>query len=181
MVDSADLLLHPVRLRVMLAFLGERALTSPQPVAELSDTPAARLCRHVAHLMNAGVLQVAAERRLRGTAERTYVPRLAAASIGPDEVASLNADDHRQGFMAFVAGWLADRDRYLRPGFDPLRDQVGYRPAGVWLDDAKLLSDLTALRLRLVIARRRGCRRRILATVLVLGDDALADERPQSS
>jgi hypothetical protein len=76
----------------------------------------------------------------------------------------------------------ADRDRYLRPGFDPLRDQVGYRPAGVWLDDAELLSDLTrALRLRLVIAPRRGCRGRILATVLVLGDDALADERPQSS
>ena len=41
MVSSADLLLHPVRLRIVQAFLGDRALTTSQLSAELSDIPPA--------------------------------------------------------------------------------------------------------------------------------------------
>jgi hypothetical protein len=186
MVKSADLLLHPVRLRIVQAFLGDRALTTSQLSAELSDVPAASLYRHVARLVNAGVLQVVAERRVRGAVERTYVLRLAAASIGPDEIASMSADDHRQAFMAFVAGLLADADRYLeRPGFAPLRDQVSYRIAGMWLDDAEygeLLRDLVrVLQPRLANAPKQGRRRRILATVLLLGADASTGEEEQDS
>jgi DNA-binding transcriptional ArsR family regulator len=175
--SSADLLLHPVRLRIVQAFLGERPLTTSALSAELSDVPPASLYRHVARLVNAGVLQVVAERRVRGTVERTYMLRLAAASIGPDEVASMSAEDHRRAFMAFTAGLLADADRYLqRPDIDPARDQVGYRMTGLWLDDAEyadLLRDLArVLQPRLANAPRKGRRRRILATVLLLGDDA---------
>jgi hypothetical protein len=175
--DSADLLLHPVRLRIVQAFLGDRALTTSALSAELSDVPAASLYRHVARLVHAGVLQVVAERRIRGAVERTYVLRLAAASIGPDEVAAMTADEHRQAFMAFVAGLLADVDRYLHRGdIDPLRDQVTYQMAGMWLDDdeyAELLRDLVRLlHPKLANAPRKGRRRRILATVLLLGEDA---------
>src|SRR5580693_5731593 len=60
---SADLLLHPVRLRIVKAFLGERALTVKQLAAELADVPAGSIYRHVARLTEAGVLQVVAERR----------------------------------------------------------------------------------------------------------------------
>jgi hypothetical protein len=185
-VKSADLLLHPVRLRIVQAFLGDRALTTSQLSAELSDVPAASLYRHVARLVHADVLQVVAERRVRGAVERTYVLRLAAASIGPDEIASMSADDHRQAFMAFVAGLLADADRYLeRPGFDPLRDQVSYRLAGMWLDDAEyaeLLRDLVrVLQPRLANAPKKGRRRRILATVLLLGNDASTGEQEPDS
>jgi hypothetical protein len=179
---SADLLLHPVRLRIVQAFLGERALTTSELSAELSDISQASLYRQVARLVNADVLQVVSERRVRGALERTYMLRLAAASIGPDGVASMSAEDHRQAFMAFVAGLLADADRYLqRPDIDPLRDGVTYRLAGLWLDDAEyaaLLRDLVrVLHPRVANAPRKGRRRRILATVLLLGDDA-AETRP---
>jgi hypothetical protein len=177
MADSADLLLHPVRLRIVQAFLGDRALTTSQLSAELADVPAASLYRHVARLVSAGVLQLVAERRVRGAVERTYVLRLAAASIGLDEIASMSIEDHRQAFMAFVAGLLASADRYLqRENVDPLRDGVSYRIAGLWLDDAEyaeMVRDLSrVLQPRLANAPRKGRRRRILATVLLLGDDA---------
>jgi predicted ArsR family transcriptional regulator len=176
-VDSADLLLHPVRLRIVQAFLGDRALTTSGLIAELSDVPAASLYRHVARLVNAGVLQVVAERRVRGAVERTYVLRLAAASIRPDEIAKMSPDEHRQAFMAFVAGLLADVDRYLQRGdIDPMRDQVSYQLAAMWLDDAEyadLLRDLvTVLQPAVANAPTKGRRRRILATVLLLGEDA---------
>jgi hypothetical protein len=176
-VASADLLLHPVRLRIVQAFLGDRALTTAELRGELSDVSAASLYRHVSRLVAGGVLQVVAERRVRGAVERTYVLRHAAASMGPDEIAAMSVEEHRQAFMAFVAGLLADADRYLqRDNIDPLRDGVSYRIAGMWLDDAEyadLLRELVrVLQPQLAKAPRKGRRRRILATVLLLGDDA---------
>ncbi len=176
MPGTADLLLHPVRLRIVQAFLGDRALTTSQLRAELSDVPAASLYRHVARLERAGVLQVVAERRVRGATERTYVLRHAAAAILPDEAAEMSPEDHRQAFMAFVAGLLAAADRYFaRPDFAPLADRTTYRIAGLWLDDAEytaMLQDLyRVLAPRLANAPGQGRRRRILATVLLLGDE----------
>jgi DNA-binding MarR family transcriptional regulator len=176
-VASADLLLHPVRLRIMEAFLGDRALTTSELAGELADVPAASLYRHVARLVSAGVLAVVAERRVRGALERTYVLRLTAAAIGLDEVAAMSADDHRQAFMAFVAGLLGDFDRYLARGdIDLLRDGVTYRLAGLWLDDAEyaeLLRELTrVLQPRLTNPPRPGRKRRILGHVLLPGSEA---------
>jgi len=174
---TADLLLHPVRLRIVEAFLGDRALTTSALAAELADVPAASLYRHVARLVDAGVLAVVAERRVRGALERTYVLRLTAATIGLDEVAAMSADDHRQAFMAFVAGLLGDFDRYLARGdIDLLRDGVTYRMAGLWLDDAEfaeLLRELTrVLQPKLANPPRPGRKRRILGYVLMPGEDA---------
>ena len=88
-MTSADLLLHPVRLRIVKAFLGDRALTTSQLAAELDDVPAGSLYRHIARLTKAGVLQVVAERRVRGAVERTYTLRLYAAQIQPGEARDL--------------------------------------------------------------------------------------------
>jgi DNA-binding transcriptional ArsR family regulator len=175
--SSADLLLHPVRLRILQAFLGDRALTTSQLSAELSDIPAASLYRHVARLDAAGVLQVVAERRVRGAIERTYVLRLAAARVNLEEIAAMTIDDHRQMFRAFAAGLLADFDRYLARGnVDLVRDGVSFGIEGLWLDDAEfrdLAVDLyRVLQSRRVNGPRKGRRRRLLASALMPGDDA---------
>jgi len=80
-VTSADLLLHPVRLRIVQAFLGDRALTTTALREELADIPPTSLYRQVARLVAAGVPMVVAERRVRGAVQRTYVLRLSAASV----------------------------------------------------------------------------------------------------
>jgi hypothetical protein len=127
-----------VRLRIVQAFLGHRALTTSDLRSELPDVPPASVYRHVARLVDAGVLTAVSERRVRGAVERTYVLRVAAASINHDEVERMSREDHRHVFMAFVAGLLGDGDRYLdREDFDPVRDGGGYRLAGLWLDDAE--------------------------------------------
>ncbi len=174
---SADLLLHPVRLRIVEAFLGDRALTTTQLQAELQDIPAASMYRHVARLVDAGVLAVVAERRVRGALERTYVLRLTAAMIGLDELARMSKEDHRQAFLAFAAGLLGDFDRYLaRADIDLLRDGVSYSTAGLWLDDAEfrqMLLDLARV-LQPLIANppKPGRKRRILTSVLLPGGQA---------
>jgi hypothetical protein len=174
-VKSADLVLHPVRLRIIQAFLGDRALTTSELRGELPDVPAASLYRHVAKLVDAGVLAVVAERRVRGAMERTYVLRTSAASVRVDELKSMTADEHRQAFLAYVAGLIADFDRYLARGdVDLVRDGVTYRMAGLWLDDAELAElarDMYAvLQPRLANPPAKGRRRRLLGTVLLPGD-----------
>jgi len=176
-MTSADLLLHPVRLRIIQAFLGDRALTTAELRNELTDVPPASLYRHIARLVDAGVLSVVSERRVRGALERTYVLRLAAATINLDELERMTHEDHRQAFMAFVAGLLGAFDRYLsHDNIDLLRDGVTYRMAGLWLDDAELAElarDMTrVLQPRLANPPRPGRRRRILGTVLIPGEEA---------
>jgi Helix-turn-helix domain len=174
-VASADLLLHPVRLRIVQAFLGERALTTGQLRDELPDVPAGSLYRHVARLVDGGVLAVVGERRARGAVERTYVLRASRARIGVDEIAAMSREEHRQAFLAFLAGLIGDFDRYLaRETIDPLRDGAAYNLAGMWLDDAEMaeLARELAIVLQPRIANepREGRTRRILATVLLPGD-----------
>jgi Helix-turn-helix domain len=169
--------MHPVRLRVVQAFLGDRALTTSDLRSELPDVPPASLYRHVARLVGAGVLSVVSERRVRGARERTYVLRVAAASINLQEVERMSREDHRHAFMAFVAGLLGDVDRYLEhQDFDPARDGAGYRLAGLWLSDAEFaefIRDLTrVIGPRLANPPKAGRRRRILGTVVFPGEDA---------
>jgi Helix-turn-helix domain len=175
-VTSADLLLHPVRLRIVEAFLGDRVLTTTQLRAELPEVPAGSLYRHMAKLVDGGVLAVVAERRVRGTVERSYVLRTSAARLGVDDIATMSRDEHRQAFLAFIAGLIGDFDRYLaRDRIDPLRDGASYNLAAMWLDDAEfaeLVRELNiVLQPRVAQQPRTGRKRRILATVLVPGSE----------
>ncbi len=150
---TAKLLLHPIRLRIIRAFLGDRALTIGQLVAELADVPTGSLYRHVGLLAKEGVLQVIAEQRVRGAVERTYVLRVAAAQVQAEEVAAMTPGDHAQAFMAFTAGLMADFDRYLASQpTDPGGDGAGYRMAALWLTDSEYADFLREL-IRLVQAR----------------------------
>jgi len=169
---SADLLLHPVRLRIVQAFLGDRALTTAQLAAELGDVSVGSLYRHVAMLAKAGVLQVVAERQVRAVIERTYMLRAVAAQIQPDEVAAMTPEQHLQAFVAYVAGMITDAERYLTTGTpDPARDGASYRIAALWLTDAELadlVRDLrTVFQPRLANAPGKRRRRRMLYTVLL--------------
>ncbi len=175
-MNSVDLLLHPVRLRVVQAFLGDRTLTTGELRAELPDIPQATLYRHVGVLADAGVLAVAGERKVRGAAERSYRLVVEAASVPADELAGMTADDHRRAFTTFVAALLADFDRYLDRGRpDLVRDGVGYRQVGLWLTDAEageLAAELRGvLQDRLANRPGDGRRRRLVSLVQLPGEE----------
>ncbi|MCI4062870.1 helix-turn-helix domain-containing protein [Micromonospora sp. R77] len=145
--DTAELLLHPVRLRIVQAFLGGRTLTTSELRAELPDVPTATLYRQVATLAGHDVLRLAGERRVRGAVERTYRLDEAAASVDPAAVARMTPEQHRRAFLTFVAGLLADFDRYLDAGGGDLaRDLAGYRQNAFHATDAELAEFVTRLR-----------------------------------
>lgn len=86
--------------------------------------------------------------------------------------------------MAYIAGLLADFDRYLAAGTpDPVRDGADYRVAAIWLTDAEFaefLRDLANVaQPRLANAPGKGRRRRMLYSVLLPGPEKPSgDDRP---
>ena len=179
-LDTVELLMHPVRLRIVQAFLGGRTLTTTDLRAALSDVPPATLYRQVATLADHGVLHTVAERRARGAVERSYRLVEAAASVGPDAARAMSPQRHRQAFLTFVAGLLADFDGYLDRGDPDLaRDVAGYRQNAFHATDAETAEFVTRFRELFAeyaaLGPGPGRSRRLLTTVLLPGAD---QERP---
>lgn len=179
-MGPADLLLHPVRLRIVQAFLGRGALTTAALRGELPDVPAATLYRQITVLLDGGVLEVIDERRIRGAVERTLVLHTAAANVTAQDAAAMSIDEHRRAFLTFVAALLGDFDRYLHRGdIDLARDFVGYRQAAVHLSDSEMEDFLADLRgviePRLNNAAAPDRVRRIITTILMPAPDTAPD------
>lgn len=176
-LSPVDVVLHPVRLRIAQAFLGGRSLTTSQLRDALADVPTATLYRQVSTLVEGGVLEIAAEQRVRGAVERSYRLREGAAYVDAEAAAGMSVDEDRQGFLVFVLGLLGEFDSYLAAGdVDLARDGVGYRAHAMHLSDdelAELVADLRAVLLpRLAQEPAPGRRRRLFSTVLLPADDA---------
>ena len=175
MTGTADLLLHPHRLRIVQAFLGRDRLTTADLRALLPDIPTATLYRQITTLLDGGVLEVVEERPTRGAVERTFALAGDRAVVTPEEAAAMTVDDHRRAFLTFVAGLLADFDRYLDgEAPDLMRDLVGYRQVGLNLSDEELvemIGELNAVIVpRLELPPAPGRRRRIFTTMLMPDD-----------
>jgi hypothetical protein len=179
-MKRADLILHPVRLRIVLAFasdVGSRRLTARQVAALLPDLPQASLYRHIERLYRGGVLAVAGERRVRGAVERTYVLAAGGATLSPIDLANATPERHLDYFTTFAVSLIAQFERYLeRPGADLVADGVGYRQVVLNLSDDELremAGALNAAVARFIRLRPEpGRRRRAFTTVLVPLEEA---------
>lgn len=170
--SQADLLLHPVRLRVLQQLLGGEELTTAELASRLPDVPTASLYRHVARLVEGGVLTVVRERAVRGTTERTYAVDLAATHLDAEAVRSMSREDHLRAFTSFTAGLLGLFERYLeQDDVDLARDGVSYRQTALWLTDEEMTELFDEMR-ELVTARMAlrpgpGRTRRVLSTIVL--------------
>jgi DNA-binding transcriptional ArsR family regulator len=134
-----DLLLHPVRLRIVHAMSGGRTRTTQDLCASLPDVPKTTVYRHVGLLAEAGLLEVAGEQRVHGAVERRYRLRRERAAIDGEAAAAMSLEDHRQGFAAAMAALLAEFNAYLdREGANPVADAVSYRQGTLWLSPDEL-------------------------------------------
>jgi DNA-binding transcriptional ArsR family regulator len=152
-VDSLELLLHPVRIRIVHAFAGARVRTTSDLQARLPDVPHTSLYRHVGLLATAGVLEVVDERRIRGAVERSYRLNRQRATVDEDAIEGMSIEAHRRAFAAAMAALITEFGSYLDHGnADPRRDLVGYRQIPVWLSPAELSALIAELQARLTSA-----------------------------
>jgi DNA-binding transcriptional ArsR family regulator len=140
-IPKADLILHPVRIRILMALSGEQK--TPQQLAnELRDIPQATLHRHITRLAKAGIIQVVDKRRVRGAIEKRYALDERTTTLTVENLASFSKDDHMRIFSAFIASLLGDFSRYLQnsSSFNPLTDGLAFRKFPQELSDEELTS-----------------------------------------
>lgn len=174
MTRSAEVLLHPVRMRIVQSVAGRRR-TAAEIAEDLGDVPQATLYRQIGALSDAGVLAVSETRAVRGATERIYVLAEGMGRVTPEEVAAAGPDDHLRWFTVFAAGLIGDFARYLDRGApDPVADGVGYRQVPLYLSDVELaeLAGRLSAAIAPVLANGpgEGRRRRMLSTVLIPAD-----------
>jgi len=175
--DSAGLILHPVRMRIILA-LGRGFPLTAQAVADLvPDVARATLYRQLATLVDGGIIEVVAEHRVRGAVERTYALRRGSASPSKEEIEAASREDHLRYFASFVALLLDEYARYLRRDrIDLEADGVAYREASVYLTDEEAADAVREM--WSVVASRVGTqpspgrRPRTLSVISIPGADA---------
>jgi hypothetical protein len=127
--------------------------------------------RQIAVLVEAGVLEVAEERRVRGTTERSYRVRKEEAVVDPAARAAMTREDHLRAYTTFAASLMGDFDRYLaHENADPHVDGVVYRQAAVWLTEEEFAVMVEEIE-RAVVSRvgnaRDGRIRRVISLVAV--------------
>jgi DNA-binding transcriptional ArsR family regulator len=138
-MNNLDLLLHPVRIRIIHALSGAQVRTTAELADHLPDVSRATVYRHVALLVEGGILDVVAERRVRGAVERSYRLRGGRAVISREEAATMSKEQHRAAFASALAVLVAEFNAYLdSTDSDPSRDRVGYTQIPIWLSRREL-------------------------------------------
>ena len=166
----ADLVMHPVRMRIIQQ-VGGRDLTTSDLRAALPDVAQATLYRHVAALVDAGVLAIAGERRVRGAVERTLTMGTRMPQVDAPELRAMEAEQLRQSFLTFLAQVGRDFDRFAAADdATALREYLGFGLAPLYVtqaDLARIQEGLAALLTPYLADRGEGTQRVTLTTVLL--------------
>ena len=137
-LKKSDQILHPVRLQILLT-LGRSALTTQEIADRLPAVPKSSIYRHLKVLLDGGIIEVAATHPVKGIEEKVYAMP-APAHVGPDDLASVSADEHLRYFTTYVTALLQQFAAYLASAGVPdlVADRVGYSETHVYATDEEM-------------------------------------------
>lgn len=133
---KSDLLLHPVRMRLVTELVG-RQMTPRQLAAALPDVSQATLYRQIKRLLDGGVFEVVSEQVVKGATERTYGVVAGAERLTAVEMQSVTPEKHIRYFSIFAAALIDTFTRYVQQA-DPAQmaeDGLSYNRAVIYLTD----------------------------------------------
>ena len=133
-----DLLLHPVRLRIILAAAG-REVTAQGLASELPDIPQATLYRHINMLADTGILCVVKEQRVRNALEKTYALPHQTLMLTVEDLEDAEPEDYIRLFTQSLGLQLGYYTRYIQQGdVDFARDNVLFQMFPAYLSEVEM-------------------------------------------
>src|SRR5690606_36499626 len=165
----ADVVLHPVWLRIVQQ-LGGRQLTTGELRAALPSVTQATLYRHAAALIDAEIVTVADERRVRGPMERTLAIGERMAHVGHDDLNAMSDAELRNAFLTFLSALGESFDTFIENEDRNLRNYLGFgtTPLYVTTDDLAQIQTRLAELLAPYQTDSGGDRTRIALTTAVI-------------
>ncbi|MEC0244317.1 helix-turn-helix domain-containing protein [Paenibacillus chitinolyticus] len=87
MANKAEILMHPVRMKISQVLMRNKdtGLTSLEMVKIIKDVPQATLYRHIQVMLDAGIIRVFKEKKVKSVAEKYYVLNELEAKLNVEE------------------------------------------------------------------------------------------------
>ncbi len=132
--NKADLLLHPIRIRIMTELINQQYTTAQLGTA-LPDVPQATLYRHMKMLQDGGIIEVIEETPVNGAIERTYRLTKGAHRLSPEDLQGVTPEEHIFYFNTFVASLVETFARYVNHADldNMVEDGMSYNRAVIYL------------------------------------------------
>ncbi|MFC3770165.1 helix-turn-helix domain-containing protein [Paenibacillus sp. GCM10012303] len=138
MARKADLLLHPIRMRIIQQLMLGKPLTTAQLLEELGDVPQATLYRHIHLLIEADMIEVVDTNKVKGTEERVFSVKKDQIQISDKEAEVTSQEDHLRHFSAFHANLLQLATSYITENSPTQYKENGF---GYWFAPMHLTND----------------------------------------
>lgn len=133
---KADLILHPVRMKILQTLASGRRKTVQQIGEQLTEVPQATLYRHLKKLLDAEIIEVVEENQVRGTVEKVYALPQNNQLLSREELLKAGPDEHLNYFIRFLGSVLMNFEEYIRqPKYDFEKDLVSFRMATLYASD----------------------------------------------
>jgi DNA-binding transcriptional ArsR family regulator len=131
-MERVDLILHPVRFRILERLVGDQ-LTTAEIAERLPDVPKSSVYRHLRLLLAEGMIVVDDTRQVRGVVEKIY--RLnQPLHLGAEDVARLAPEEHINYFRNYIMTVMQGFSQYVQAvssesAIDMATDRAGYTQA----------------------------------------------------
>ncbi|GKU77309.1 helix-turn-helix domain-containing protein [Paenibacillus sp. L3-i20] len=145
--SRADLILHPIRMRIIQTLVGGAQLTTLQISERMPDIPQATMYRHLNKLLKAKLIEVIEQIQVRGTMMKVYVLTSNGGEIPTQDLKMMSSEAHMELFMKFVASLIGDYGTYLQQeNYDLEQDGVSLRQLELHLTDEEYMELLQGMR-----------------------------------
>lgn len=125
--EIMDCFINPVKSKILIEICNKGQMTAKQLQQTNIDIPQATLYRTLNRLVEAGMIEVVAENRVRGAVEKVYA---ASSSVNADVNKIVN-ENHGEGYLQLFANYALGimnefKEYSQRPNIDILHDGSGF-------------------------------------------------------
>lgn len=146
MEQQADLMMHPVRMRIVQTLIGGRQLTVQDMSTHLNDVPPATLYRHLKKLVEGGVIQVIARRQIRGTFEKIYALEMIGGNLNDEWFQKSTKEEQKGYFIQYISGLIDCYGKYIdKNSADPRKDGLAFHTETAYMSDKEYQDFIQAL------------------------------------
>lgn len=149
--SKADLILHPIRMRIIQSLIGGARRTTLQISEIMPDIPQATMYRHLNKLLKGKIIEVVEEKKIRGTMMKVYILTENGGDVPLQDLNKMTSEEHMELFMKFVASLIGDYGRYLQQEhYDLEQDGVSLRQLELHLSDKEYIELLHGMRAQMM-------------------------------
>lgn len=144
-MDSSlmSIILNPVRMRIIQSLIRNEVMTVQLIAQELPEVPQATLYRHLKKLLEAEVIKVVKENKVRGMVEKEYALAQNPYNVLTKELDAGNKNEILNVYYNFLMTLLGDFERYIKKeDSDLVKDGVTFRSAAMYLSDEEYMEFL---------------------------------------